>query len=507
MSRFSTTKKVADTKNYMGEKAFKRSPKIELVNAVLSSFIQNTYYEKADARVERIGDLIEEVTKKDPEFVAKLAVFTRDEFNMRTSAHVIISELARAHRGDNLVSRAVKHLAIRPDDLVEIVAYIDKPIPNQIKKGVATAFENFDEYQLAKYRNEGKKVSLVDVVNLVHPKHTEAIAKLVNGELKNKDTWESKLSAAKGNSKDIWKQMLKDRKLGYMACLRNLRNIANTGDKETIHLAAEYIANPKAVANSRQFPFRFLSAYEAVKGTDGAGSAKSVIKFEKEADGVPELLQAITKAISYSVENLPLLEGRTAILSDNSGSMRGDGGGSSVLSANSRRTTADIANLFATMYWMRANNTFVGLFGDRLVTPTLDREKDLFENYGIVSRAGGTCGASTENGIYDFFEDALRNKTKVDRVVIFSDMQIGKNSWYGTSSSRSGGSFNSLFKKYKAFNPDVKVYSVDLRGYGTTVFSDGIYEFAGFSDKLFTIMEMADQDPQALVNKIKEVQI
>lgn len=507
MSKFNEKSVKTSTKNYMGEKAFTRSPKVELVNAVLTSFIENTYYEKSEKRLDRISDLVAQVAKKDPVFVAKLAIFARDEFNMRSSSHVITGELAKVHRGDSTVSKAIEKLAVRPDDLIEIVAYFDKPIPNQVKKGVAKAFEKFDEYQLAKYRKTGHKVSLVDVANLVHPRHSDAIAKLINDELRQTDTWESKVSASGGDAEkkaQAWKELLSNHKLGYMATLRNLRNIVQTGDSETIQMAIDFISNEKAVANSRQFPFRFLSAFEAL---GGESKSLSSIQFEKSEAGVDELKKALEKALNYSVKNLPLLQGKTAILADNSGSMGGDGGGSGAVSAYSKRTSADIANLFATLYWMRADNTYVGLFGDRLVQPTLDREKGVFENYVTVAKAGNTVGPGTEEGIYVFFENALRDKVKVDRVIIFSDMQIGKNSWYGRGSGYNSGDFNALFKKYKAFNPDVKVYSVDLRGYGTTVFSDGIYEFSGFSDKLFNIMELAEQDKDALIHKIEEIQL
>lgn len=506
MTKFSTKKEVADTKNYMGEKAYRRNAKVELVNAVLTSFIENTYYEKADKRIDRISELVEKVAKRDPEFVAKLAIFARDQFNMRSSVHVLIGELAKFHRGDNLVGRAITKAAIRPDDVTEIVAYVKKPLPSQVKRGTARALRNFDEYQLAKYRGEGKEYSLVDVINLVRPIPTKAIQKLMKDQLRNTKTWEAKVSAAGGDKEKTdkaWKELLRKDQLGYMAALRNLRNIAETNDDETIMRAARLIADPAAVRTSRQFPFRFLSAFEALKGISGATKA---IKFEHDDYGVPTLINAVEQAINASVQNLPLLKGKTAILSDNSGSMGGDGYGTSALSANSDRKTADIANLFATLYWMRANNTYVGLFGDQLVSPKLDRSKGVFDNYQQVAATGRGIGKGTEQGIYDFFEQALKERVKVDRIFIFSDMQIGKNGWYGYHPG-THMTFNQLFKRYKEFNPDVKVYSIDLRGYGTTVFSDGIIEFSGFSDKIFNIVELSEQSRTALIDQINRVEL
>jgi 60 kDa SS-A/Ro ribonucleoprotein len=501
MGKFSTTKQVADTKNYMGEKAYTRSPKAELVNAVLTSFIETTYYEKADKRLTRISELVEKVAAKDPVFVAKLAIFARDNFNMRSSSHVLIGELARVHRGDNLVGRALQRVALRPDDVIEIVAYVDKPLPSQIKRGAARALSGYSEYQLAKYRGGSKKMKLVDVVNLVRPKHTDGLRKLVNGELKNTETWESMLSVPGADKAAVWRELLESHKLGYMALLRNLRNIAATNDTEAVRLAVARIRDPEAVRKSRQFPFRFLSAYEALSGV----ATHSGIHFEKGAGSTDELIAAVEDAIRLSVGNLPLLRGTTAILSDNSGSMRGDSRGSA-LSANSSRKTSDIANLFAALYWLRADNTYVGLFGDELIAPSMDRSAGVFENYKIIEEAASHCGPGTEQGIYDFFEQALRDRTMIDRVFIFSDMQIGKNSWYGHRVG-TARTFNQLFREYKEINPGVKVYSVDLRGYGSTVFSDGIIEFAGFSDKIFNIVELTEQDPNALTRQIEAIEL
>ena len=58
------------------------------------------------------------------------------------------------------------------------------------------------------------------------------------------------------------------------------------------------------------------------------------------------------------------LNGKTLILSDNSGSMTGDSRGKSIISSMSNVKTSDIANLFEVMYWTKCKDTLVGLFGD-----------------------------------------------------------------------------------------------------------------------------------------------
>ena len=66
------------------------------------------------------------------------------------------------------------------------------------------------------------------------PKATPALSKLVRGELAPAQTWETKLTQA-GDAEtaeqvaaaksQAWGQLVRERKLGYLALLRNVRNV------------------------------------------------------------------------------------------------------------------------------------------------------------------------------------------------------------------------------------------------------------------------------------------
>lgn len=502
----------------MGGKSFKQSEKEELAFSVVTSFLEDSYYESKSKRTQRIAQLVKEISEKDALFVAKLAIVTRREFHMRSAFHVLLGELVKNHNGDSLVRNTIAQGVERPDDLLEIAAYIGKkPLPNQVKKGFSQAIHKFNPYQLAKYRGEDKKFSLVDMFNLAHPRTLDsnqkvAWKKLLNNELKNTQTWESKLSSEKGreNKSETWTQLIKEDKLGYMALLRNLRNIAQECDSETVALAARKIVNPEAIRASKQLPFRFISAYEALSGVerDDRGRFKSRIQFEKDGDNFEVLAEAVNKAISISCQNIPELPGKTVILTDNSGSMRGDSGGDSLVSVHSHRTSSDIANLFATMYWMRAENTYVGVFGDHLLQPRLDREKTLFENYKIIDAVGRGIGGATEHGAFEAFQEMIAKDVRPDRVIIFTDCQLGdsKNTFYGKTAVEAHGNFNALFQKLKQQSPRTLFYNVDLKGHGTTLYSDGIVELAGWSDKIFELMESIEKK-EGLVKWIEQYPI
>lgn len=516
MARFAASARVSPatkTTNYMDGVAFTQPAKEELAFSVLAGFLnEDSYYEAKSERLARVQALVVEVAKRDPAFVAKLAVYSRNVFQMRTAFPVLIGNLARVHHGNSLVRHAIVAGASRVDDLTELIAFTQKPIPNAMKKGIAEALRKFDAYQLAKYRNENRAVKLVDVFNLVHPKpgqgQEESYGLLMKGKLtQTGETWEARLSSGE-DKRLVWAEMV-PKKLGYMALLRNLRNIARDADEATITLAAARIANPDEVQRSRQLPFRFLSAHNALKEKSEGESGGLV--FEKQGARMDILRSALEKAVSHAVANIPMLPGRTVILTDNSGSMRGDGGGDSPVSALIKRTTADIANLFAVLYWTRAENTYVGLFGDKLIEPPLDRSKGVFANFATINNKATECGQSTEEGVFIAFEQLLAHKQKVDRIVIFSDMQVGeKCEWYDTGHSdrkaqRHGNDFNKLFQEYIAFSPETVVYSVDLKGYGTRLMSHNVFLLAGWSEKIFDLMQMTEKGMSPLLHEINAV--
>lgn len=72
--------------NKMGEKAYVLSPKEEFVATILTTFLQPSYYEKEKEVVARIKNAM---SKVDPLFAAKAAIYARDDANMRDRKSVV----------------------------------------------------------------------------------------------------------------------------------------------------------------------------------------------------------------------------------------------------------------------------------------------------------------------------------------------------------------------------------------------------------------------------------
>ncbi|CAF0783335.1 unnamed protein product, partial [Didymodactylos carnosus] len=81
-------------------------------------------------------------------------------------------------------------------------------------------------------------------------------------KLPTPETWETQISL-KGNKAVVWQQLIDNKKLPFMAMLRNLRNMIRTGISEKHHqIILKKLQDEGAVTYSRQFPFRFFSAYQ-----------------------------------------------------------------------------------------------------------------------------------------------------------------------------------------------------------------------------------------------------
>ena len=309
------------TTNHEGAIAWRMTPEWELYTTVVTTMgVEDKFYESGEDRVRRIADLVRKVK---PEFVAQLAVYTREQMHLRSVPLLLLVELAQCHHGDSLVSRAVCRTIQRADEITELLMCYQwrtgktdlSGLSCQLRKGLAGAFNKFDEYQFAKYDRKDRKVTLRDALILVHPKpkddqQANIFRKIKSDTLETPVTWETELSAVgqhhfdseeeKDNAKrEVWKKLVRSRRLGYMATLRNLRNMMKLGmDKETMQMVCDFIANPEAVRKSKQLPFRFLSAFlELQKKNEDLSNQISYVgqKVEKMRQGYFRTMVRVVK--------------------------------------------------------------------------------------------------------------------------------------------------------------------------------------------------------------------
>lgn len=481
MSRFNTVSQTKeDTTNLAGGQAFSQSPEMELVSILLTSFANDQFYRSADGTFTRLRELIKSC---NPKFVAQAAVFARTKFGMRSISHVAASELAKVISGEVWAKDFYNAVVHRPDDMTEIASYHMQKhgkLPKAMQKGFAKAISEFKPYELAKYRGEGKGVKLVDIVNLVHPKRSElnatAIEKLVKGNLKAFDTWETELSKAgqKATSdderiqfkKDAWIKMIREKKIGHFALLRNLRNIIEQAP-EVITEALALLTDEKAIRSSLVLPFRYITALEEIQQLNAGGIIR-------------ETMIALNKAVDISCSNVPKFDGSTCVVLDISGSMSMNGLGN--------KSPHIIGALFSAIL-VKANNADFMAFGDTA------RYKNVNPMDSVLTIANSMRFDGGGTNFHSIFQ--TMNK-KYDRIIILSDMQ----GWIGSHSPILA------FNQYKsATKANPFIYSFDLAGHGSMQFPDSkTFCIAGFSEKTFETMTYLEQDKNAMINEIKKIE-
>jgi len=436
-----TAIKTPAPKTHEGATAARINPEQQLRRVVLASMLfEDTFYLDGVSSAQIVEDSVQEVLKKKngPQIVSDLAYETRTNGKLRHIPLFLALTLVRAGNKNTklgeecraVVAETLTKIIQRPDELAEFLAlyWKDKKVPlsNQVKKGLAAAFQKFDRYSLSKYANREGSISLRDVLFLVHPRPLNSDQQELWNELAEKklvapDTWESNLSAG-ADKKETFIRLIEEKKLGALALLRNLRNMQQAGvPDDTIRKALS------EMKTERVLPFRYISA----------------------ANYAPQLEPELEQAMYRSLKDHEKLSGKTVLLVDNSGSM------GSPVSGRSQISRADAAQALAMLVREISETSEVIVFGTTAGSIPPRRGFALRDAVRHSQHGGGT---NTE------VAKKLADKVGYDRLIIFTDEQ----SHQALSAPKEGS---------KAYVINVAAYQNGV-GYGKWVHIDGFSEAA-----------------------------
>ncbi|MFC3572569.1 TROVE domain-containing protein [Streptomyces yaanensis] len=520
----------ARTTTYEGGAAYVRDARSDLfLLSVVNMVGQDTFYEKAGDRDARFRDLVRQLAVEDPEWTAGLLGWLRGSANMRSAAVVGAAEFVKARLDAGLSGRSrqiVASVLQRPDEPGELLGYwaqqYGRGLPKPVKRGVADAVQRlYNGKALLKYDTASKGYRFADVLNLVHA--APAADKPWQGELfqyaldrrHNPDTavppasnrtltahralmalpveerravvtapagterlaaagmtWEALAGWLQGPmDAAAWEAVIPS--MGLMALTRNLRNFDEAGvSDETAALVARRLADPEEVRRSRQFPYRFLSAYRAAPSLRWG--------------------HALEQALTAATGNIPDLPGRTLVLVDTSGSMEG------VVSARSTVRHVDVGALFGVALAARGSEVDLYGFADGVFHHPLTKGGSVLRQTESFCARIGEVGHGTETVA------ALKTAFKGhDRVVIVSDMQAFA---YPGSGARGGyawgprGYGRRNLSVSEAVPADVPLFGINTTGYAQASLDTGEpnrYEIGGFSDQLFTMVDLLSRGRDA----------
>ena len=417
---------------------------------------------------ETIEHVIDDCLNIDVEKTLHIASMLRNEDLIRSTPQVILVRAAMHEKckGTGLIGKYINKICIRGDEPAAGLSYLiskygkKTPIPNSLKKGWKRVLESFDDYVISKYKMENNFVKTRDVVNLVHA-YSNSIHKLMNGKAKQEKTWNSIVSNAnkeEKTKKEIWMDALKG--MPHMALLRNLRNLIENSVDENLFLDKLY----KGVEGGKQLPFRYYSAYKKVNQIAS-----------------PNVLNILEKCLDKSFIHAPHFAGKTMVLSDNSGSAWG-----TLTSELGTMHVAEIGNLMGVMTGKMSDEAQIGIFGDRLEILDIKKDEKVFPFLDKLTTIGHGIGGGTENGIWLFFDKAIKEKLHYDNIFIYSDMQCGHGGLYGINGKHNYKDFiwkpkesswgndyidvPKLINHYRqTVNPNVMVYLIQTAGYKDTL--------------------------------------
>ena len=361
---------------------------------------EDLFYETGESGAQNIRSLVHQVPL---EVASRVAIEARMVQKLRHVPLFIVREMARHPNlasNPSVVSETLYQVIQRADELTEFLAIYwtdgKQPLSGQVKKGLARAFEKFEEYHLAKYDRDDS-VKFRDVLFLSHAKPTQdregLYKRIVDRDLALPNTWENRLSAGE-DPKTVFSEMIENRELGAMAFLRNLRNMEEAGvDRKTI------LKGFSTINSKWLLPINYLSA------------AKYAPRYEREIE------ELMLKGFSQ-IKKLP---GYTVFVVDVSGSMGQNISGKSEFSrldvacamAMMAEATCERISVYAT-----AGNDGTRIHATKLVA--LRRGFGMMEVIKNSSQELGGGGIFTRQCL-----SYIKNEEQEapDRIIVFSDSQ------------------------------------------------------------------------------------
>ncbi len=468
--------------------AYVYTPKHKLAQLAMTGCLNNTFYADAEAQLTDVLALSEEL---EDGYLAQTAVYCRERGLMKDMPALLLAILAakrspafpvafgRVIDGGRMLRTFVQ--------ILRSGATGRKSLGSRPKKLVQAWLNSASEQQLL-HAAVGTQPSLADIVKMVHPRPTEPWREAFFAWLIGKPFDRTRLPPATqallayraGETTDLppvpflllsnetlspqhWAQLAES--MGWQALRMNLNTLARKGAFALPGVAekvAARLADPKAIAQARVYPYQLLAAYR-MTGHD-------------VPEGVREALQ---DALDIALANVPKLEGNVVVCPDVSGSMASPVTGMRQ-GATSTVRCIDVAALMAAAILRNHPSARVLPFEHAVVSLKLNPRDSVLTNAGKLAAigGGGTCCSAP-------LARLVEEKAKVDTVLLVSDNE----SW--VDAKRQGAT--ETLKQWtllKRDNPRAKLVCIDLQPYGTTQAQEqkDILNVGGFGDAVFDVI-------------------
>lgn len=482
----------ADTLNEAGGTAYNFSPKHALAQYAATGCFSQTFYADASEQLEKVLELTKEL---DAEFIAKVAIYSREKGFMKDMPALLVAVLTTKDKA--LFERAFPRVIDNGKMLRNFVQIMRsgvvgrKSLGSLPKRLVREWFENRKAETIFK-QSVGQSPSFADILKMVHTKPQDTEKEALYGyfigrdidadklpeivkafeKFKNGDSAEvpaipfQMLTALPLSTKD-WTEIA--RNAGWTMTRMNLNTFQRHGvfqDKEMVKRIANRLRDGEAIKKAKVFPYQLLSAYSAASNN---------------RDIPREITEALQDAMEIATENVPVINSKVYVLPDVSGSM-----GSSVTGYRKGATSTvrciDVAGLVASAILRKNPTAEVLPFENDVVDIALNPRDSVMTNAQKLAKIGGggtNCSAP--------LRQLNKAKAQGDLVIYVSDNE----SWM--DKQRTWNSGTETMKQWNSFqsrNKEAKLVCIDIQPYATTQVQEraDILNVGGFSDQVFNLV-------------------
>lgn len=486
-----------DTVNKAGGKAYLFEKRHALAQIAATNCFNGTFYASAEDNLKLAKDAAMNLIE-DPEFIAKVALYSRDKAYMKDMPAFLTVVLADINKP---LFRKVFRKVIDNGKMLRNVVQMARSGAVTGKKFNMSAgtfrhaiqewFDGKSPRALFK-ASIGNDPSMKDILRMCRPKPNtpeknalfgyfldkkvefEALPDVVQQYEKWKATKEGpvpdvdfRMLDSLGLSDKDWTRIAEN--APWMMTRMNLNTFARHNvfkDKAVTKLVADRLRNREEIEKARAFPYQLYMAWLATSTTDG----------------VPfEVKDALQDAMEISIDNVPEIKGKVHVCCDQSGSMSSPITGSG-RGHTSAVTCAQGAGLIASAVVRKNRSATVWTFNSDAVQVSLNPRDTVITNTGKLSKAGG--GTTISAPLRKM--NALR--VEADVVLYVSDNE----SWIDSGSSYGyyGSGLAEEWKKFKERNPKAKLVCCDLtpRNNSQIKTQKDVLQVGGFSDSVFDVV-------------------
>jgi 60 kDa SS-A/Ro ribonucleoprotein len=484
---------ITDAVNEELAPAYALSPKQALAQYAATGCMNHTFYASAEEQLAKVIELCGQV---DAEFIAKTAVFCREQGQMKDMPALLCAVLSVRDRA--LMATVFPRVIDTGKMLRNFVQIMRSGVVGRKSLGTAPrrmVRDWFDarDVEAIFTASVGQSPSMADIVKMVHPRPVTPDREALYGYLIGRDfnreampdivrAYEAykagvtlevprvpfQMLTALPLSANEWAEIA--RTASWTMTRMNLNTFARHGvfgvDGMT-ELIADRLSNPDLVRKARVFPYQLMSAFMAA------------------ASNVPGLVvEALQIAMEVATENVPVIEGKVYVFPDISGSMH-----SPVTGYRRGATTAvrciDVAALVAATVLRKNPRAEVVPFESNVVKVRLNPRDSVMTN--AEKLAALPCGGTNCSAPLRYLND---HRMSGDLVIYVSDNE----SWVDAPHyGRFGGSATQTMQewtRFRARNPGARMVCIDIQPYGTVQAKEreDILNIGGFSDSVFKLV-------------------